>query len=275
MPPIDIPFGSLFELVGAGAGAIAQGVQNRKSRDWSERMYGRQVMDSLAFWNMQNKYNTPAAQMQRYKDAGLNPNLIYGQSNVSGPISRPDMKEPEFKAADYSGIGRAGGRLLDMYDIQIKQAQTDNLKDQNTVLQEEAALKRAQTLNVLKNTDRTAFDLEFDKQMVETSAEARKESLRKLQAETQMAISENERRAAMNAGNLREQMERILNIRADRARTEADRRRIEAQIDNIWKDSEIKRFEIELNRSSLTKSDGLYWRVLGTLINNLGLKFRN
>ena len=34
------------------------------------------------FWNMQNAYNTPKAQMQRLKDAGLNPALMYGQGNV-------------------------------------------------------------------------------------------------------------------------------------------------------------------------------------------------
>lgn len=43
---------------------------------------------NLELWKLQNEYNTPAAQMQRYQDAGLNPNLIYGQQNVaSAPAS--------------------------------------------------------------------------------------------------------------------------------------------------------------------------------------------
>jgi hypothetical protein len=38
---------------------------------------------NIQFWNMQNQYNTPKQQMQRLKDAGLNPNLIYGSSPAS------------------------------------------------------------------------------------------------------------------------------------------------------------------------------------------------
>ncbi|UOK21003.1 DNA pilot protein [Chifec microvirus UA13_27] len=38
---------------------------------------------NVDLWNMQNNYNTPAAQLQRYKDAGLNPNLIYGSGSGS------------------------------------------------------------------------------------------------------------------------------------------------------------------------------------------------
>ena len=34
---------------------------------------------NLEMWNLQNMYNSPASQMQRFKQAGLNPNLIYGQ----------------------------------------------------------------------------------------------------------------------------------------------------------------------------------------------------
>lgn len=38
---------------------------------------------NLQLWNLTNEYNSPAAQMKRYQDAGLNPNLIYGQQNVA------------------------------------------------------------------------------------------------------------------------------------------------------------------------------------------------
>lgn len=38
---------------------------------------------NLQMWNMQNAYNTPSAQLQRYRDAGLNPNLIYGSGSAS------------------------------------------------------------------------------------------------------------------------------------------------------------------------------------------------
>jgi hypothetical protein len=51
---------------------------------------------NIEFWNMQNAYNTPKAQMSRLKDAGLNPNLIYGSNantGVAGSIS-PSKASP-------------------------------------------------------------------------------------------------------------------------------------------------------------------------------------
>lgn len=44
---------------------------------------------NIEFWNMQNQYNTPKQQMQRFKEAGLNPNLIYGKGTpgLASPVS--------------------------------------------------------------------------------------------------------------------------------------------------------------------------------------------
>lgn len=42
---------------------------------------------NVKFWNMQNEYNTPANQMKRLQDAGLNPNLIYGSGSANTGIA--------------------------------------------------------------------------------------------------------------------------------------------------------------------------------------------
>lgn len=52
-------------------------------------------------WNAQNAYNTPAAQMQRLKEAGLNPMLVYGSGSHS--FSAGSMSA--------SGASGAGGSL--------------------------------------------------------------------------------------------------------------------------------------------------------------------
>ena len=53
----------------------------------------------------QNAYNAPSAQMQRYQDAGLNPNLIYGQGSASAgnqsQIAR--YETPDLPTYDLSG----------------------------------------------------------------------------------------------------------------------------------------------------------------------------
>lgn len=69
---------------------------NLGGRDWSDTttaaynylLKQQEQAYNLELWNLQNQYNSPAEQMKRYQDAGLNPNLIYGQQNeASSPAS--------------------------------------------------------------------------------------------------------------------------------------------------------------------------------------------
>lgn len=60
------------------ASGILQGAQNRATRKFAREQYDRQRQDNLADWTMQNEYNSPTSQMARLREAGLNPNLVYG-----------------------------------------------------------------------------------------------------------------------------------------------------------------------------------------------------
>lgn len=77
---------------------------------------------NLEMWRRNNEYNSPSAQMQRYKDAGLNPALIYGSSgnagNSSSPVSGTVARVSALPARDLTGvanyIGQGVSNLLDM-----------------------------------------------------------------------------------------------------------------------------------------------------------------
>lgn len=63
-------------------------VSHRDMADYSAAAYNylmkqQEQAYNLELWNLQNEYNSPAAQMKRYQDAGLNPNLIYSQQNTA------------------------------------------------------------------------------------------------------------------------------------------------------------------------------------------------
>lgn len=58
----------------------------------AEEEYNRNIEQ----WQRENEYNLPANQMLRYQQAGLNPNLIYGQSNLS--VSSPTYRSPQYNA---------------------------------------------------------------------------------------------------------------------------------------------------------------------------------
>ena len=57
----------------------------------NERMQQQQNKWNLQQWERNNAYNHPAAQLQRIKAAGLNPDLVYGQnaSGIGGSSSSP------------------------------------------------------------------------------------------------------------------------------------------------------------------------------------------
>ena len=46
-------------------------------------------------WQQQNDYNSPVAQMQRFKEAGLNPNLIYKQGDNGNSSSMQGAASPQ------------------------------------------------------------------------------------------------------------------------------------------------------------------------------------
>lgn len=58
-----------------------------EQRNWSESMYNKQNAWNYERWLEQNEYNSPASQVQRLRDAGLNP-MYYGLDGSSaGEVS--------------------------------------------------------------------------------------------------------------------------------------------------------------------------------------------
>jgi hypothetical protein len=96
---------------------------NAQNRKFSEEMYARQRADALTDWDKQNTYNSPSQQMQRYKEAGLNPNLIYGQMSNSPTIISTDMKHPDFVAPKLPNIGNVMNNYV---DLQLKKQLLSN-----------------------------------------------------------------------------------------------------------------------------------------------------
>lgn len=142
---------SAIPIVGpAIAGAISSGQERRNVKDTirhQKEMQEYQWSKDLEMWNLQNEYNTPSQQMQRFKDAGLNPNLIYGKGTAGNATQLP-----KFQAArpDYTGRSSiAAGALnaLSLYqDVRKKDAEIDNVKSLTRLTDEKTA---TETFNAL------------------------------------------------------------------------------------------------------------------------------
>jgi len=87
-------------------------------------------------WNLANEYNSPSAQMQRMKDAGLNPAMMYGSSGGTTPaatlpkysVTRPDYSQQKSMGGAV-GLG-LGGMLSQYNDLRMQSAQRDLVQEQ-------------------------------------------------------------------------------------------------------------------------------------------------
>lgn len=257
-------------LAGQGINAASTGRSNKKSREFSREMYDRQKQDNENFWNLQNEYNHPAQQMQRLKDAGLNPALMYGgsggasSSGQSDKISTPDVQSAQFRTPEWGNAISSGATsyLNQLYDLEIKQAQVNNVDADTTVKDKQAGLLAAQT-------GRSVYDLDFETKHQDISSSARKENLRKLEIDNKVALDENERRAVMNSQSVKESIQRVLNMRVSQSKDKSEINRIKAVVRNLNQDTEIKRLDKELKNVGIQPHDPFFMRILARMINRL------
>ena len=259
------------QLAGTGINALAQGSMNRKTRQWNEKQYALQRQHSLQDWTMQNEYNSPAAQMQRLKMAGLNPNLVYGKGadNISGTVRSADAGSWNPQAPKFELGAAAQSGLSAYYDTQMRQAQIDNLKTQNTAIANEAILKAAQTEATMQGTATSKFDLGLKSELRQVSLQAATENLRKLTTDIDISVRGDERAAAQNAVSVSEAAERILSLREQRAKTIVEKEQIRAQINNLKNDSELKQLDINLKKMGLQPGDPMILRAAAQKIDSI------
>lgn len=67
---------------------------NQSQLDYAQKMYQDQVAQQWKMFNTTNAYNSPAAQKQRYLDAGLNPYMMMGSQPAASASSMPAAGVP-------------------------------------------------------------------------------------------------------------------------------------------------------------------------------------
>lgn len=94
-PDVGLQAGS--DIVGSliNWGATAQ--QNKKNRQFAREMSDLEWQRNLEMWEKQNAYNSPEAQMQRFRQAGLNPHLIYGKGTPGNATNLPNYNAPKWQ----------------------------------------------------------------------------------------------------------------------------------------------------------------------------------
>lgn len=289
-------------VLGSGAAMVQNGKLNKKNRDWQEKMrdqnnaydlerwhesnayneaqwdktnkyneglWNKQNEYNQTLWNQQNAYDSPEQQMARYKAAGLNPNLIYGQMGNGGGISTAQLESqpapgasptPRSHSAQHQdrpmpNLDLASG-VMAYADIKQKAAQTNNLEALNHVYEQDALLRSQQVAETGARIAGMTQDTRLKSDLYQTSVDAAKANLRKIETETDISLSRNEREAAMQSSNLAEAAARIAKMRNETI-TEGQKQ-------------QLNELDLSRKKMGIEPSDNMFFRMLGRFFSEQG-----
>lgn len=158
--------GGLAGVLGIGS-SILSNIGARKRQRQADAQ-------NIKFWEMQNAYNTPKQQMSRLKDAGLNPNLIYGakaNTGIAGAVA-PSKASP-YNVKDPTPTALQAAMLTSQINLQNSQAGKNNAEEKRilglTPPEVDLALSRADQMrqeavqsfiktNIAETTEQDAID---------------------------------------------------------------------------------------------------------------------
>jgi len=256
-------------------------------------MYQQQRMDALMDWRNQNRYNHPMQQMQRLREAGLNPNLVYGNgvqtqsANIKTTNSNtPDIRPPQ-ATTDYSGFANS---LTAFQDAQVKQINTDNLKKQGELIVAETNSKNVETANKITEGETSKFQLQKSKELkdlvieeqilrnkkttaeignidFEQSVKAKQLSMQRFELE--LKNKEYELRKAKNASEIAKIAEDILRSKIYRETNPKIKEKLDAEIANLIKTGALREIDIKLRGMGLDPSNPEYYKRYTSLLTDL------
>ncbi|AXH77291.1 MAG: DNA pilot protein [Microviridae sp.] len=142
--------GGLGSALGTALSARRENQNIKMANEQNKYMAQYQYNKDLENWNRVNEYNSPAAQMERFKAAGLNPNLIYsrGSAGLASEIPRYQAPQSDFSFRPFTNIPEA---ISKYQEYQMNRAGLENKKAQNMLLNRQYESEGIK-LNDLQNT---------------------------------------------------------------------------------------------------------------------------
>lgn len=160
---------------------------NRETNEANAKLASQQNDWNIAQWNRENEYNSPSAQMQRYRDAGINPAFVLGQGNISSgngtPLQSADLANqqstsvmPEDMSSSLSQGFQGLASALSQYAPntiakQNADANTKNASTQASLAEAEVGKSASQRANIDADTQRVQKQIDvYDAQIKQMSA---------------------------------------------------------------------------------------------------------
>lgn len=262
-------------LLGIGIGtalynAYNQQKTNRDNQKRADRDYLQSRKDTLADFDRVNSYNSPAQQMTRLRQAGLNPNLVYGKGadNTASTINSPKKTSPDIQPVPFDS-DKITTALQMGSQLKFQQEQTDNLVAQRELMEKEKMLKDATTAKIAQETATSKFQLEQSQRLkdivVEKSIldnEQTRQNTQYTKSSMSIAQTDLELRKMQNSSNIAKTTQDIIASRMAVTRDKKQLENLEIQMANAKQANEMNELDLRLKRIGLNPTDPTYQRVL-------------
>ena len=131
--------------------------QQKKQMEWNEKMQDKQNAWNLNMWNMQNEYNSYANQVERMREAGINPMFQNAESSNATELTSADINPYQRATSNNLSLQNPVSAYL---DAELKQAEIAN-KQADTAYKGEITLTEEQRREKIKQ------EIQNDKQALE------------------------------------------------------------------------------------------------------------
>ena len=259
-------------------GNIGQGKKNRKAMqqmnqaniDAQLRLNQENRDFSKEMWNLTNQYNSPSQIMERYKAAGLNPHLIYGQQpQASQPMSASTgAPHSEALPADTT-INEIGSSMFQATQNYIatkkQQVETDNLQKARDVMDADITEKNARTAESIQRNARSKFDLELAQDLRENTVENAILNTKNLDLQGKKIAQEIQNLDV----NKKLTTAQIAKVAQEISYTRQQIDLLKLQGKNLEAETTLKRAELKLRKEGLSFSDNVFLRLFNSGVGGL------
>lgn len=241
-------------VAGSLLGASAQDRANAQNLEIAKM----QNAWNLEQWNRENQYNRPTEQMQRLSEAGLNPNLVYGNGATTQAAASPRAAGAKMEAfKDYNfGLQDATSTYLNSLNTEknLELAQSQKAALDAQTLHE--SVKQTETLSRKNLND---FQLGLAKQTEQYSVEAAKLNAERTRTEIQRSITDNA---------IKEYELRILQPLQGKV-SEQQLQNLKAQGEMLIYQGQYEQIKTALAKQGINMNDPIWVRQIDKFLNGL------